>query len=417
MKMKKKILLIAVPVLICGAIIGGIVYNANKDLAVQTTTLELKDYAEYHYEEGYVVPREEKTLASYTSGSLSQVLIEKGQEVAVGDLVLVVNHEMLLKELEILEAQKKSLAGQQKAEGQGVQQSQIEAQQKIITLAKEKVKILEKDLETSRSLLEKGAVSQKNYETLEKQLSDAKAKVTLEQYALTTLKQSSQLKTGREEFYAAELEKIQVQISKQKSRIEESKIKATMAGVISEVFVEEGDYVMPNTKLVTILQVDQPEIETFLSVKERRSIEVGQQVKVEYEAGQERHSIGGKILTIDKMATARKSSLGLVEKKVKVMIEPIDTKVLILGEKVDIRFTTYRKAQAKTLSKDYVFPWEEGEATWIVKDGKAMIYPLVKDYDAATSIILGDDVAVDLMIIEPPYSSKLQNGVEVKIQQ
>ncbi|WP_157950198.1 HlyD family secretion protein [Vallitalea okinawensis] len=410
--MKKKILIIAVIIMVLGGI-GFKYYQSKQPLAVNTVQIVKTDYEDYHYEEGSVESKDRIKVFSSANGKIVDLFIGEGDTVNKDDVILSVDQDDLKLELDILYAQKNALEGQEKSEGEVVKDSELKLQKESIEIAENKVSSLQAELEKQKSLFESGAISQNDYEQIEEQYKQAVSELNIQNFRLMTLKESSSLGSGKSQYYEGQMEKIDLQIKQLEEQIQETQILAPVTGTISNFSLVKGDFITKNQLLMEIFDPEQYEVEAYVLAKEVKNLDTGMTAYIEVESQNKTETVKGEITFISSNAVELVSALGLAEKKVKVLVEPKEPINLIQGEIVDVKFITYDKVDAQVISKDYIFPWNDGEGLWIIKEDKAKIVTINKAYDSSSTVILEDEIGEDTVIIIPPYPEQIQEGIEV----
>lgn len=411
--MKKKTMIGSFISVVVLCIVGFMIYKSNQSLEVETVKLKKMNYEEYHYEEGTVEPKEKIKVFSNGSGKIVDIFIKEGANVNKKDAVLTIDQDDLKYKLDILYAQKNSLIGQQKSEEQIVKNSELKLQEEAIELAKYKVDSVENDLERKGKLFESGAISKTDFEELDDKYKQAIGELNIENLKLTTLKERSKLGSGKNLYYEGQIEKIDLQIKQLEEQIEKMKVVASIGGKVSNCSLNKGDYVLENQMLFEIVSSGLYEIESYVLAKEVKNLNAGMTAYIEVENQSKIETINGEITFIAPNATEIISPLGLVEKKVKVIVEPQKQVKLIQGEKVDVKFITYSKDNAQVVSKDYIFPWLNGEGMWIIDDGKAKVLKINKEFNSSSRVVLKDEFDEKIRVIIPPYSEKMSEGVKV----
>ncbi|CAH2214745.1 HlyD family secretion protein [Tepidibacter aestuarii] len=411
--MKKKTMVSLLLVVVVFGIVGFMIYKSNQPLVVKTVQLEKINYEEYHYEEGSVEPKKRMKVFSNGSGKIIDLFIEAGSAVKKGDAILSIDDDDLKYQLDILYAQKNSLAGEQKSEEQIVKNSELKLQEEAIELAKYEVDSVKKDLERKRKLFESGAISKTDFEQIEDQYKQAVGKLNIENFKFTTLKDRSKIGSGKNLYYAGQVEKIDLQIKQLEEKIDKMKVIAPIDGTISNLSLDKGDYISENQMLFEIFHAGLYEVESYVLAKEVKKLKIGMTAYLEVENQSKIETIKGKITFIAPNAIEVTSPLGLVEKKVKVLVEPQEDVKLIQGEEVDVKFITYSKDKAQVVSKDYIFPWMEGEGMWIIDDGKAKVLKIDKEFDSSSNVVLGKDIDEQTKVIITPYPEKIEEGAKV----
>lgn len=411
----RRFVIIAIAMVICISVLGFLVLGLNKPISVKTVVIEKVDFEDYHLEESTVNAKDSINVYSDGSGNIVDLLVREGSLIKKGEVVLKIDDEDLLFELKLLQAQKDSLLAQKKSDGSSVKEADIKLQKEAIQIAKNKVASSAIELDRKKKLFNSGGISKKNYEAEERLHKESISNLNIEEFKLSTLEEGIKQGVDKDKYYDTQISKLDLQIRNIEEKIEAMNVVAPIDGIISELEVVKGDLVRANQQLFKIFNPDLYEIESYVLAKEVKSLNVGMDVTIELEDNTSIKQVNGSISYIAPNAVEIVSPLGLTEKKVKVVIDPVGKSEFILGEEVDVRFVTYHKEGARLISKDYIFPMDKGEAVWIVVDGKAQLMMVDTDYDTSASIVLKNKVDGDMRIIMPPFSDKIQEGMEVRI--
>ncbi len=394
MKNKKKLLIVLLAGVAIISVIGFMFYQSNQGLAVATVQLEKINYEEYHYEEGTIKSQGGLSVFSPVAGKIADLIGQEGAAVKKGTVILNIDKDDLGYQLDILYAQRNSLAAEE---------SEIKLQEQSIGLAQSNTFLLEEELARKSTLFESGAISNKEFVDAKYAYEQALGQVNIEKLRLSTLKERSRLAR----------ETKQLQIEQIEEQIEEMKVTAPIDGVISDLSLNKGDYVSAHQILFKIFTPERYEVESYVLAKEAKKLSVGMMAYIEVEKQNKTESTKGQITYIAPNAVELTSALGLAEKKVKVLLAPEEVLDVIQGEKVDVKFISYKKEDAQVVSKDYVFPWQDGEAIWIIEDGKAKILPIRAEYNASSVLVLAEEIAENTQVIIPPYPDKIAERIKV----
>lgn len=175
-----------------------------KALNVNALILKYENLDDVFRTKGILIPDEEVDLSFETSGKVTEIYFKEGTKVKKGDLLAKVNDKPLQAELKKLQAQK--------------------------PLAEDRVY-------RQKALLEKDAVSQEAYESVN-----------------------------------TELEKLNADIELMKAKIAQTELRAPFNGIIGLRFVSEGTYATPTTIISKLTKISPLKIE--FSVNERQANEI-----------------------------------------------------------------------------------------------------------------------------------------------
>lgn len=203
-------------------------------IPVQTTRATIEDVKEILELTGTAHPFDEITISSEIAGRVVQIHVREGQFVKKSQLLVELDAEKLNLERQAREAE--------------------------LARARVELEYARKRLARAESLLEKGAMSQSEVDTLEQAVQVAQATVTQGEATLALLDE----------------------------RINDTRIRSPEAGQVSTRHVSLGEMVTPAVPLFTVIQVDSLKIVTEIAEWNLHSIRPGQEVTVAFDALQVR---------------------------------------------------------------------------------------------------------------------------------
>lgn len=212
-------------------------------------------------------------ISPRTSGRVLKVLVEEGQEIRPGQLLVELNHEYLDLQLRQAEAAVDLARAQLELLRKGARSEDIAQAEQQLNQAWINLEQARKDAERFRSLYEKGSVTRRQKEEAETRLGLAEAQHNQVQEALKKLRAI----VLPEEIEAAEsrLRQAETAVDLIKKNIEDSTVISTVAGVITERAVEPGELVSPGTTLVTVSTLDPVFLRVYVSAEELGRIKLG----------------------------------------------------------------------------------------------------------------------------------------------
>lgn len=205
--------------------------------------------------EGLIIPFREQTLGGVVLGKIDRVNVREGDPVEA-DAVLIELEDALQR----LEVERRRLAMDRSA---------------ALNFARNRVAVLKEELESTRKLYDQSrSVSQE--EINRKQLD----------YAMAV----SELKQLEQDVGLAEIEYQMAQ-----EELEQRRIRAPHAGVVTEVQVEAGEIARPGQPMVSLVSVRQCYLQCHLDPRRAETLEVGQKVQVVVPLATEKVILEGKI--------------------------------------------------------------------------------------------------------------------------
>ncbi len=255
----------------------------------------------------------ETNLAVQLSGVIKEVYVSKGDTVNKGQLLGVLDDEVLL--LKRVQAQ----AGIETIQGQihGAQANLAGAEAKLvqvqegarpeeITQLKSKYDLAEAHCKRMEILLQEGAISQVEYESA---VSDRDIKKAQYEAAVNGAK-ASELKAVQAsvngaaasiESLTGQLKNAQNSLAEVELQLEKTKIISPVDGVLTQMNLKEGELVSAGSKIVTIVDDSKPWIECSVKETDISKVQTGQQVNIRFGAYED-NIYTGKVVSINKSA-------------------------------------------------------------------------------------------------------------------
>jgi len=412
MKRKWKIILTAAVGIL---ILGAVAYENIKPLEANLLKIEKRSIAKTFKEEGIVVPDVEMPVFPPYAGEIIELPVEEGQEVKKGELLAVLDSKDLVFQLEQLEAQLKSVEGEEAKTYREPYQSQVKQQLLAIEQAERDLETARKNFERISRLYEAGAASTEEYETSENAVKSAENALEQQREALSLLYESHKPASGTSQYYAGLKQSLKAQIDSVRLKIDESRITAPVDGIVSDLAVKKGTVVDPSSPIMTVFQEGSYVVEVFVLTEDVAGLERGMKVKLIQDRSSGDIVFDGTIRKIAPSAVEKISALGLEEQRVKITVEPEMPENLELrpGYALDVQFTIGEQENQLVVPKTALFPFEGGEALWVVRNGKAQVQPVKKGFenDREVAIVKGLEEG-DYVILNPQLEG-LKEGKRV----
>ncbi|NLP43098.1 MAG: efflux RND transporter periplasmic adaptor subunit [Peptococcaceae bacterium] len=363
--MKKKWRLI-LGILLALIIIGVMVAEALKPLEAELLTVERGSIAKTFQEKGLVQAAQETKVYTPYGGKVTRLNIQEGDQVEAGTLLLTFDSQELSYQIQNLKAQIRS----------------IEAQKDLQELTI--------DLETMKLLYEAGIITQKEYEEAENTLNS--------------------------DYYPALISGLKAQIDQINYQIAQGRVVSPLNGTVAELNIEQGMVVAPGTPLMTILSDSGYKVECHVLTEDAPSIQTGMEVTLIQDNRSGDRVFSGAVEKIAAKAEESLSALGLIEQRLKITIVPTIPEDVDLkpGYALDVVFTIDKQDDQLIVPKTTLFPYNDGYAVWVVRDGKAEIQPVQKgmENERDTAIVEGLQEG-DLVILNPKLEG-LKEGQSIK---
>ncbi len=451
---------------------GYFIYSSVKPLAVELLQVQPQTVSQTFKEEGIVTSATERPIYSLINGQINRLSVKEGQQVKKGDLLVEIESKDLEYQLQQLKAQKKSLLGQEKKNDQDIQKqlgqlkgqlesiqgqekqankgpyhAQISQQQLVIDETRRQLDTSKEDYNRIKSLYESGAVSKNeidhalhSVEQLENSLMQQEQALNLieeqasplpgtEQYysglknAIQTqinvltheMNEGSKGTSGTNQYYQGLIESVDAQINHLEYQMANRKMISPIHGIVKELSVKEGAMVTTQSPLLTLTSRDDLVVNVYLLTEDVLNVKEGMKVKLIQKRKNGDYTFGGLVKAIAPAAEEKISALGLMQQKVKITITPDDqAPELRSGYALDVLFTTLEEFNKLAVPKSVLFPFENGDALWIVKDGKGVIQKVQKGMETDELAIIEKGLNTGDQVIKNPQLEGLEQGKRVE---
>ncbi len=332
-------------VVLAGAAIyqGGVVDVDAAAVAPGAITRTVEDTA-------VVQAENEALLYAQQNGSVAAVEVQVGQDVKAGQMIVRLQNQ----DLEIQATQTESQIGQT--------QSGFDAASAALGRISIQLGEARRSLERVQSLLQSGAASQSDYEQA---LASVQVLETTEKELLSA-QQAAQLQLSGLKSTLAEVQKKKAQLT----------IIAPRTGKILSLDVKQGQNVMPGQLLASIASSHKLELKAHILSDDLAEVAAGQAVEISAPVlGSQ--VLNGTVTQIYPRAEERQSALGVIQRRVPVMISLDATGNLQPGFEVRIAIQTKQESDVLTVPRQSVRTTSGGsKEVLLIQGNRVVIQPV-----------------------------------------
>lgn len=384
-------------------------------LSAKVFTLHPQNFAKGFTEEGEIIAAQEWPIFNPVEGKLQSLKVKNGDIVKKGQVLFEMSTSDLNYQLEALKAQVQSLEGQRLQSYKSPNSAQIAQQTLMIQQAEKDAQTEELNLTRMKALYDAGSIPLVQYETAQSSFEKANNVLEQQKAGLQLIYEQSKASQGTEMYYSNQKNALQAQIDPLEDKIFQAKVVALQDGVIKDLSLKEGSVIPLGQQIMTVFTGDGYKLESYVLASDALDIKVGSAVQVVQATSAGNKSLTGKVETIAVSAIERISPLGLKENRVKVTILLTEASpVVVLGSSVDVRFTTLEVPNKLLIPKIALFPYQEGEAVWVVQQGKSKIQPVKKGSENDSQVIIEQGLTDGVTILEDPNLTNLKEGKRIK---
>lgn len=240
------------------------------EVAVQTATIQRISIQREVELAGSLTASDQAKVSSEVSGVVRQVLVELGQEVAAGQVVVKLDTRELELALQRAQSQLRQTEAQLGIDGAGLKEPPQDEQISSVRLAMANRDDAVAQLRRAQRLRSQNLLSQADLDTAE-----TKVKVTEANYR-TALENVQSLKaTLQDRRHAVELAQ---------KKLNDANIRASISGQISERLINQGEFIRENTPVVSIVKMNPLKLETAIQERYASIVRTGLPVEFSVES-------------------------------------------------------------------------------------------------------------------------------------
>jgi len=460
---KKRVKIIVVAVLcVLGAV--GIAWQLMAPMQVELLDVRPQTAVLTFTEEGVFDYRYHHAVVSMVSGEVLEVRVREGQRVREGEVLAVVSatdYESQLDalrsqvagihgqiqslrqqeqaEFSALRGQRGSLLGQlasvteQMGDGRATD-AQIAYQQRVIGQLQDAVRWAQRTAEEARD--EYGR-DDPRYHAARAAVSNARAGVSAAQVQLEALRTGSAGLEGQRQSIQAQIDAIDqrlgtsyiggmityfdsliegttASIAQLETQMGRAEITAPMAGRVTALPVADANVLGAGAPVAVIGFGEL--VEVFIPTRELEGVQPGDQVDLILDRRFTTGYIDGRVAEVGQTAQVRLSALGVEERKIRVLIQPAQPELLVVGYAIDVRFTVLELPGALVVPRSAVFRQGEHHYVWRVSDStnQAHAQQVVRGHELRDGFEITAGLGEGCRIVRDANQEGLGEGVRLR---
>ena len=407
--MNKKIVGIVIIVTLIG-IIGFYMVNRNKTVQVDAAIAVEGSIEKYVEELGIVKAKNQGDIYASTSGTVKEILVDIGDEVKKGDVLVKLDDMQISKEIQGLETERSAILGQYNEAKETVDIESIEKLELTVKDMERRTRRAEETANNSQRLYEAGAISHEEYKNALDNLELEKS--NLEKIKLDLELMNKPVSKNIIAQYEARLKQIDIQKEKLKDLSRDFTITSNIDGIVLRKTIEEGSYIQPGMDIMEIGNVEELYIESDILVDDIAYVQEGARVKISNK-NLGLVDLGGEVQKIYPYAFTKVSDLGVEQRRVKVDIEMKDSIENIRpGYDLDIKIVTDSKDNTILIPKDSIFDMEGKHFVFVNTDNKAELREVKKGLESQRQVEVISGLKEGEVVILSP-DEKIEEGINI----
>lgn len=283
-------------------------------------------------ETGYIEAINDAEIQSEVSGVVEAVYFEVGDVVSKGDLILIINHDVLDLQLEQLDSEINALNFQLLEAVKPADQEQIKNSTYLVQQARSNRNKAKEDYDNQRALFQSGAVSKTVLDASEKVYNDSVIAYNLAENELTLI--NKDVSENIESQYTSQIDALITQRKILERQLLNYEVHAPLGGTIVNESIKVGHFVNPGQLLYEVATLGDYQIETF--VLEENQLQINKESLVQVFDTVNEIYYSGRIDTIYPKAETYVSDLGIRQNRIRLHVKANELKDYLLGTELDV---------------------------------------------------------------------------------
>lgn len=396
-------------------VLVAVALQAFQGLEAELLEVHPRDIANTFKEEGKVISKVNLPIHALYGGKIIELHVEEGQQVKEGDILAVLSQEELAFQLRQLEGQLRSLQGEEEKTILEPLEPALKNQELLVEQARQDLETAKANLTRIEKLYATGGASKIAYEEALNAVKSAEINLEMQEETLSLLQKTYSPAGGTNEFYRGRKEALQAQIELLQYQLEACTVTAPVEGKVANLTARVGDLPTPGVPIMNIFQEGNYEIEVYVLADDVPGIAAGMEVALILEASAPETIHSGTVKNIAPTAVETVSALGLAEQRVKVLVEPATSSAgdLFPGYKLDVEFTLDKRENELVVPKTTLFPSGEGDALWVVRNGKAEIQTVKTGFENDREVVIAEGLQEGDLVVLNPQLEGLKEGKKI----
>ncbi|MGI6317921.1 MAG: efflux RND transporter periplasmic adaptor subunit [Dethiobacteria bacterium] len=394
-------------------VLAAIAFQAFQGLEAELLEVQPSNIANTFKEEGKVVSKVNRPIHALYGGKIIELHVEEGQQVKEGDLLAVLSQEELAFQLRQLEGQLTSLQGEEEKTIHEPLEPALKSQELLVQHARQDLETAEANLARIEILHAAGGASKIAYEEALNAAEAAAINLEVQEETLSLLQKTYNPAGGTNEFYRGRKEALQAQIELLQYQLEACTVTAPVEGKVTNLTAKEGNLPTPGVPIMSIFQEGNYEIEVYVLTDDVPGIAAGMEVALILKGNAPDQT--GTVKNIAPTAVETVSALGLAEQRVKILVEPAPSAAgdLFPGYKLDVEFTLGKRENELVVPKTALFPYEEGDALWVVRNKKAEVQAVETGFENDREVVITEGLQEGDLVVLNPQLEGLKEGKKI----
>ncbi|MCR4431263.1 MAG: efflux RND transporter periplasmic adaptor subunit [Tepidanaerobacteraceae bacterium] len=364
--------------------------ESEKIMPVKTAFSQIEDLAEYQSFPGKVQASGEVGIFAKMSGKVEQILVREGDSVKKGQVLIKLDQKDVLSQVNQAQAGYDAALAQLESLKNGQIPQQIAQLESAFNQAQANFKNAEDNYNRMKTLMEQGAISRQQFDSIELQYKVAKEQLESAKTQLDITKQ----KTGPESISAAEAQANQAKaaLAAAQNALENTVITSPIDGTVGFINVKSGQMISAGMQVATVGDLKNAEIELDVTEDRISALKEGQEAEVTVDSANVQ-AAKGRIVSISPF----KNPTTLVY-PVKVQVSN-EGGLLKSGMFARVKLVVGFHQKAVTVPEDAVVAYDGSKLVYTVENGRAKAHKVETGAASMGKIVITKGISAGQQIV------------------
>ncbi|SJZ59593.1 efflux RND transporter periplasmic adaptor subunit [Selenihalanaerobacter shriftii] len=248
--------------------------SGSQKIEVNVLKIEKEDFKSELEITGTIEGIKEVNTFAETNGKLIDLKVNEEEEIKKGEIIGVLKRDILKAKVEQAKANLEVAQTNLNKINAGARNQELKQAKASVNQAEANYKKANADYKRISKLYKDGATTKERLDTVKTNYMVAKAKLNFAQENLNLIQEGAR----KEDRIAAKfkLKQAQAALKLTKEKLNNTVVTAPVSGVITDVFIEEGEMVNANKPLAYLVSMNQVLLKADVSTKELSNLAVGQ---------------------------------------------------------------------------------------------------------------------------------------------
>jgi len=217
---------------------------------------------------------------------------------------------------------------------------------------------------------------------------------------------------GMVSYFRSLIEMTDFSIAQLEQQMGRAEITAPVSGRITSLPVADANLVGPGSMVAMIGSGAM--VEVYIPIREMAGVSVGDEVELVLDRRFGAETITGTVASLDDMAEVRLSALGVEERRVRALIEPQQSDLLI-GYSMDVRFTVLSLPESLIVPKTAVFRQVDGyDYVWVRDErGRAEMRQVTRGVETREGFVISSGLDFGDQVVRNANQEGLSAGARL----